>query len=58
MPQSKRKTRDKDDRDPQLDEKPKPGQQQGGGDPRTLPGSQDLGDQDEPQDQGGMVKGT
>ena len=58
MPQSKRKTSNKDDREPQLGEKPQPGQQQGGGDPRTLPGSQDLGDQDEPQDQGGMVKGT
>jgi hypothetical protein len=29
-----------------------------GGDPRTLPGSQDLGDQQRPQTTGGMVKGT
>ncbi|HET9537425.1 MAG TPA: hypothetical protein VFP43_19140 [Mesorhizobium sp.] len=55
-----RKKSEKDDREPQLGEKPKPGQQQHGegGDPRTLPGSQDLGDQSEPQDKGGMVKGT
>jgi hypothetical protein len=29
-----------------------------GGDPRTLPGAQDLGDQQQPQTTGGMVKGT
>jgi len=55
-----RKKSDKVDREPQLGEKPKPGQQQHGegGDPRTLPGSQELGNQSEPQDKGGMVKGT
>jgi hypothetical protein len=59
MDQNKQKQSDKD-RQPQFGEKPKPGQQQHGegGDPRTLPGSKDLGDQSEPQDQGGMVKGT
>jgi hypothetical protein len=66
MHRSRRQTSDKDEREPQLGEKlrkpqlgekPKPGRQRGG-DPRTLPGSQDLGDQDEPQDRGGMVKGT
>jgi hypothetical protein len=51
---------DDKDRQPQLGEKPKPGRQQHGqgGDPRSLPGSEDLGDQSEPQDKGGMVKGT
>ena len=66
MAQHKQKPTDKQDREPQFGEKPKPGQQQQkpgqqprqGGDPRTLPGSQDLGDQSERQDQGGMVKGT
>ena len=62
MPQSKRKTSDKDEREPQLGEKlrePQLGEKPTtGGDPRKLPGSQDLGDQDEPQDRGGMVKGT
>jgi hypothetical protein len=59
MAQNKQKQAEKQDRQRQLGEKPKPGQQQHGegGDPRTLPGS-DLGDQSEPQDQGGMVKGT
>ena len=59
MEQKKQHQSGKQDREPQLGEKPKPGQQQGkGGDPRTLPGSTDLGDQSEPQDQGGMTKGT
>ena len=60
MRQPKRKKRDRKNRQPQFGEKPKPGQQQAtkGGDPRTLPGSKDLGDTTEPQDQGGMVKGT
>ncbi len=60
MRQSERKKGDQEDRQPQLGEKPKPGQQQAtkGGDPRTLPGSKDLGDTTKPQDKGGMVKGT
>ena len=59
MEQKKQKRHDTDPQR-QFGEKPKPGQQQHGqgGDPRTLPGSKDLGDQSEPQDQGGMVKGT
>jgi hypothetical protein len=51
---------DKQDREARLGEKPKRGQRKRGqgGDPRSLPGSQDLGDQREPQTKGGMVKGT
>ena len=56
------------ERQPQFGEKPKHGGQQHGGqqrgeqgeggDPRTLPGSEDLGDQRKPQNKGGMTKGT
>ena len=60
MERKKQDQSGKQDREPQLGGKPKPGQQQHGegGDPRTLPGSKNLGDQSEPQDQGGMTKGT
>ena len=53
-------------RKPPKDREPRPAEsmkrsrprRRKGGDPRTLPGSQDLGDQREPQTTGGMVKGT
>ena len=39
-------------------ETPKRSRRKRGGDPRTMPGSQELGDQQRPQTTGGMVKGT
>jgi hypothetical protein len=58
MGNAKRRSSSTDDRGPRRNKPEKDQRREQGGDPRTLPGSEDLGDQDEPQDEGGMVKGT